>query len=630
MTTSPLVRKMDKFSSFRQQINVAIVGCVSVGKSTLNNALFVEQLSDCHMKRTTAVPQLYHELTRRETQIAKGEIPAGEHDMHASEIADIRAANRERNVAAMSATLEGKALTLSDITPVEYIVPKIKGIVDLVGDVHGNDVVLTIHDLPGLNDAKTKSVYFEHIRATRKEIDLYIFVTDITSGCNTSEEVEIVELVGECIKANEADKIQSKLLVVVNKCDELVNMENKAPYPVDDEQQEMLAQIVKVVEHTTPGYHLACVSGEDAFIYRMVMAGRFDDLDDKYIAKLGGIEFGRRRWAGMTGEQRRKRVADMLDAKACAEGVSMSGFTYLAKVLRKIFTRKTQYAFLLNHYRNALEARALSPLAMDISEDLVWFRAMDVRLCMLNILFNKIKPEHTVLYTDKLNAFMAAHLTHITDACASQAATPADALLAAKTRLSTTKARVFHFCAETVKNIVHHLNGKMNAGLLLKIDSAETPYDEVVGALTQLKENDYDGVEALARREVFEGTIRRIKACRNRGSSEVNSFIARVGALVGLNTDTLLRARLNACYELMHLEPAIGALARLFEETRVKSESPLFFSYCALRAQFNHLLAEHEQHSPPTFENNDNDPPDSCPLVDAIDTALREQNHVAV
>ena len=43
------------------EIKVVTIGNVSVGKSTLINALLVDQLSDCKIKRTTMTPQSYVE-----------------------------------------------------------------------------------------------------------------------------------------------------------------------------------------------------------------------------------------------------------------------------------------------------------------------------------------------------------------------------------------------------------------------------------------------------------------------------------------------------------------------------------------------------------------------------------------
>src|SRR5690606_16500736 len=49
------------------QINIAIVGCVSVGKTTLLNALFGKQYSDTKLQRTTMVPQIYQQTDENQT-----------------------------------------------------------------------------------------------------------------------------------------------------------------------------------------------------------------------------------------------------------------------------------------------------------------------------------------------------------------------------------------------------------------------------------------------------------------------------------------------------------------------------------------------------------------------------------
>ena len=54
--------------SQRNQINVAIVGSVSVGKSTLLNTIFAETFSDCKLKRTNMTPQVYFETDIVENQ----------------------------------------------------------------------------------------------------------------------------------------------------------------------------------------------------------------------------------------------------------------------------------------------------------------------------------------------------------------------------------------------------------------------------------------------------------------------------------------------------------------------------------------------------------------------------------
>ena len=49
----------------RNQINIAILGAVSAGKSTLLNTIFANTYSHCKIKRTTMTPQIYYEYDGR-------------------------------------------------------------------------------------------------------------------------------------------------------------------------------------------------------------------------------------------------------------------------------------------------------------------------------------------------------------------------------------------------------------------------------------------------------------------------------------------------------------------------------------------------------------------------------------
>ena len=62
---------MEKFTdSARNQINIAILGAVSAGKSTLVNTIFAETFSKCKIKRTTMTPQIYFETDAAKTETA--------------------------------------------------------------------------------------------------------------------------------------------------------------------------------------------------------------------------------------------------------------------------------------------------------------------------------------------------------------------------------------------------------------------------------------------------------------------------------------------------------------------------------------------------------------------------------
>src|SRR5690606_9395658 len=105
--TSEFASPMNKYCP---TINIAIVGAVSAGKSTLNNALFVEQYSDASIKRTTTMPQVYVETPKSQYTVEEAQ--------------SIREHNRKINNHYMDSTANGQKMTLDDIGEIYYAVPK--------------------------------------------------------------------------------------------------------------------------------------------------------------------------------------------------------------------------------------------------------------------------------------------------------------------------------------------------------------------------------------------------------------------------------------------------------------------------------------------------------------------------
>ena len=107
----------------RFQINIAICGVISAGKSTLLNSLFVSQYSDMKWKRTTMVPQVYYEVGK---------------SLKKKKTAEIRAQNKRINDILYEKTHDESqaGMTLSDIQEVSYAVPKVHKLVKLEENVH--------------------------------------------------------------------------------------------------------------------------------------------------------------------------------------------------------------------------------------------------------------------------------------------------------------------------------------------------------------------------------------------------------------------------------------------------------------------------------------------------------------
>jgi predicted GTPase len=333
--------KQASFDKYNPTINIAIIGAVSTGKSTLMNALFVEQYSDTNIKRTTAVPQVYIEVNK---------INITEDD-----IKKIREQNKNINNQIMDATIKG--LELKEIKELHYIVPKIYDMFDLA-----KGTCLSIYDLPGLNDSMTKNIYHDYIRQNFYKFNIIIFVVDVFSALNTSDEIDILNLILNGIKKNkEMYGYNTNLIVLVNKCDELIE-QNGELIPQDEELQEMYEQIKTVIDikikNIMPNItkFIVCASCEDCYIYRMYKKNPEIKLDIKYINKLGSNELGPKVWNkfGLSENNKRKKIFELLKDFDYNERIEQCGFSKFKAILQKCLCLNNQLIFLTSHIHYSL------------------------------------------------------------------------------------------------------------------------------------------------------------------------------------------------------------------------------------------------------------------------------------
>jgi small GTP-binding protein len=351
-------------SGIKQNINVGIIGAVSVGKSTLLNALFGNLFSDMHIKRTTALPQIYHELLD---------------DKDAVGLDDIRHTNREKNSELMDESIKS-ALTIDDIKEVHWNVPKIYDLLDtaLVGRT-----CLNIYDLPGANDSATKDVYYQYMENTFHKFDIVIFVIDVYSALNTSDELEILQFILKNIWNNQQTTISTELIVLINKCDDMEENKNGQWIPEDPELCEMVNQIKIIIgreeKKLCPNANITtlCISCEDAYVYRMYQKNPDCELDIKHVNKFGLNEFGKRNWDRMLIKEKEDHITKFFSNKNdVLNGVKYTGFLGLKKVLNKSLSVEKQLITFVN--RQNYELKELSELykKIDIHEELTKYNLL--------------------------------------------------------------------------------------------------------------------------------------------------------------------------------------------------------------------------------------------------------------
>ena len=349
---------MECFSSEqRNQINVALLGAVSVGKSTLTNAIFAETFSKCKLKKTTMTPQIYNECERS--------------DKHNCEFfKQINEANDKKNAALTEKAAQGEKLTKDDIEPIEYAVPKIHGFSKLTQKTY-----LSVYDIPGLNDSETQTLFFDYIADNFYKFDIIVLIVDIHSAFNTIDEIQILEKIINKCKDNFTEfGINNKLIVLANKCDDM-EYKNKQ-FELSEDHTELFEQAENIVERKVGelfpklDYEIIPISIEDSYIYRMFAKNKSccDTIDIKYINKFGYNEYSKSKWKKLTDDNKRKNIKKFLETNNIDEQLVQTGWNLFKDTLNSYLTPANQKIFINNHLEYCLR-KITGYDKLDINED---------------------------------------------------------------------------------------------------------------------------------------------------------------------------------------------------------------------------------------------------------------------
>lgn len=271
------------------KIRIALLGSVSVGKSTLINALFVKQFSKTKIKRTTMVPYIFRECKNSVSQ---------------DEILNMEKKINDTNIEIIKMTEDSNfSLTMDTCIPLSFDVPKI---FDLLTSKNAANIELEIYDIPGLNDNRTQNVYFDWVKKNFYLFDIVIFITSIDKALNETDELNILKFIMENISYHK-DKYRREIafIPIVNKCDNMYCEDNELKFSNSDEEyNDLFLQITHTIETQSKNYNvytspLIPISSEDAFIYRTFYTEHPQDyanIDNKYYHKLGINEYGKTKW----------------------------------------------------------------------------------------------------------------------------------------------------------------------------------------------------------------------------------------------------------------------------------------------------------------------------------------------
>ncbi len=303
-------------------LNIAIIGCISTGKSTFMNSLFAQTYSDMKIKKTTMCPQVY----KTDKKIAKSKTYAKE----------IRKQNEELNKKLYEVGTQNKC---------EEISYSVLPITDIFNNLTDSDKIeYKIYDIPGLNDSATKNIFYDYIRKNFYKFDLVIYNIDINSGLNTTDELDILKLINECVTniKKQYDK-DIKLLVLCNKCDDMILNEN-SEIEGSEEIEEMYKQVCEIVKKNNIICPVIKYSAAYTYMYRTVNTP--ENLDKSYIDKIGIDNLGRVQWNKKSKGKTINELWNLIKphlSENVDNSLELSGFNNLKKVLCKDILSKSFY-----------------------------------------------------------------------------------------------------------------------------------------------------------------------------------------------------------------------------------------------------------------------------------------------
>jgi small GTP-binding protein len=322
----------------KAEIKVALIGHVSVGKTTVLNALFRDKFGEVSMKRTTAAVNYFRIVSKRPTE---DKAEAGSTEEKSKQWADVA-----------SYDTKSAGCILKEITEDNKELRNASGIKEKFFDIELDDPLcdmrentnLVVVDIPGINEAGVGSKYRDFVEKKWDKFDVAVLVMDGKQGVNTEEQLKLLQFV----KSNQEAKRQIPLIILLNKVDD-PDDEIQAVL-VDESRQEVEKQFGCRIEeplttHNEPRKEapipvLIPTSAMHAYFYRTASQMTFDQfksIDQELIEKMGREEIGRFKWKELSEDKRYQAVYDAVSGEGqYNERLEATNFDKLLSALKEI------------------------------------------------------------------------------------------------------------------------------------------------------------------------------------------------------------------------------------------------------------------------------------------------------
>ena len=181
-----------------------------------------------------------------------------------------------------------------------------------------------IYDIPGLNDSATKNIFYDYVKNNFYKFDIVVYNVDINSGLNTTDELDILNLIKSCIHEIKTKyNKEVKLVIICNKCDDS-----------NDEIEEMYEQVCDIVKKNGLTCPILKYSAVYTYMYRSVNTP--ENLDKAYIDKIGIDSMGRVGWSKQSKSKNMDELWDLIKvhlSENIDESLKLSGFDEFKNII---------------------------------------------------------------------------------------------------------------------------------------------------------------------------------------------------------------------------------------------------------------------------------------------------------
>jgi GTPase Era involved in 16S rRNA processing len=306
-------------------INIAIIGCISAGKSTLINSLFLEDLATMKVNRCTMVPQIYREANKK--------------------IKTAKEINKESSIKNEEIRIKLSdpnyvVIDPNDFIPMEFFIHKIKNL-----DMLNQNLRFAFYDIPGINDPGCHKIYNTYVEENFKNFDIVIFLINIENALTSKDEIDILNMIISKTVNNERTRY---IIPIINKSDNMTI--RRGTLYCDKKYDENYSQIITCLNNCKQVNKLGnkmldpmLYSAQEAYMYRNLKVNPNFELTEDFKITIGLNDMGRRFYSLSKDEQDEKLKEIIGKSEFIDDMIKMSGFNNLINLFESLLTNEIQF-----------------------------------------------------------------------------------------------------------------------------------------------------------------------------------------------------------------------------------------------------------------------------------------------